>query len=51
MISTVHDAAVVNAGRKDRKTNLEMRKSYAIVPYNKFVSGVDRADQCHLTNF
>jgi len=45
VISTIHDATIVNTGRKDKKTNMEIKKSYAIVQYNKFTKGVDRADQ------
>jgi hypothetical protein len=45
MISMIHDASIVNTGRKDRKTNLEIKKTYAIVQYNKFMKGIDRADQ------
>jgi len=45
MISTIHVATVVSTGRKDRKTNMEIKKSYAVVQYNKFMKGVDRADQ------
>jgi len=41
----VNDATIVNKGRKDRKTNMELKKPYAIVQYNKFIKGVDRADQ------
>ena len=44
-ISTIHDATVVSAGRKDGKTNMEIKKPYAVVQYNKFMKGVDRADQ------
>jgi hypothetical protein len=40
----IHDATIVNRGRKDRKTNLEKRKLYAVVQYSKFIKGVDRAD-------
>jgi hypothetical protein len=36
---------IVNTGRKDRKTKMEIKKPYAIVQYNKFMNGVDRADQ------
>ena len=35
MISTIHEATVVNTGRKDRKTNMEIKKPYAVVQYNK----------------
>jgi len=45
MISTVHEATIVNTGQKDRKTNMEIKKPYALVQYNKFMKGVDRADQ------
>jgi len=45
MISTIHDATVVKKGRKDRKTNMEIKEPYAIGQYNKFIKGVDRADQ------
>jgi len=44
-ISTIHDATVVITRRKDRKTNKEIKKPYAVVQYNKFMKGVDRADQ------
>jgi len=45
MISTIHDATTVNKGRKGRKTNMEIKKPYAVVQYNKFIKDVDRADQ------
>ena len=44
-ISTIPDATVVSTGRKDRKTNMEIKKPYAVVQCNKFMKGVDRADQ------
>ena len=50
MISTIHDA-IVNAGRKDQKTNLEIKKPYAVVQYNTLMKRIDRADQylgCYL---
>jgi hypothetical protein len=40
-----HEATIVNTGWKDRKTNMEIKKPYAIVQYNKFMKGVDRADR------
>ena len=49
MISTIHEATVVNTGRKDRKTNMEINKPYAVVQYNKFMKGIDRADQLLLS--
>ena len=30
MISTIHDAAIVSTGRKDRKTSVETEKPYAV---------------------
>jgi len=43
MISTNHDATILNKGRKDRKTNMEIMKPYAVGQYNKFIKGIDRA--------
>ena len=45
MISTIHDATFVNKWRKDGKRNMEIKKLYAVVQYNKFIKDVDRADQ------
>jgi len=45
MISTIHDATIVNKERKDRKTDMEIKKPYAVVQYNKFINDIDRADQ------
>ena len=45
IISTIHDATIVNEGRKDRKTNMEIKKPYAVGQYNKFIKGIDRSDQ------
>jgi len=45
MISTIHDATIVNKERKDRKTNMEIKKPYTIGQYNKFIKGIERADQ------
>jgi hypothetical protein len=45
MIGMVHEAKTVNTGWKDRKTNMEIKKSYAVVKYNKFMKGIDRSDQ------
>jgi len=30
MISTIHEATIVNTGQKDRKTNTEIKKPYAV---------------------
>jgi len=48
MTSTIHDTTTINKGRKDRNTNMEIKKPYAVVQYNKFIKDVDRADQ-HLS--
>jgi len=45
MISMVHDATVVNKGRKDRETNMEIKKPYAVGQYNKFIKSLERAGQ------
>jgi hypothetical protein len=45
MISTIHEATIVNTRRKDRRTNMEIKKPYAVVQYGKFMKGVDRANQ------
>ena len=45
MIITMHEATIVNTGQKDRKTNMEIKKPYVVVQYNKFMKGLDRADQ------
>jgi hypothetical protein len=47
MISTIHEATIVNTRRKDRKTNMEIKKPYALVQCNKFMKNIDRADQYH----
>jgi hypothetical protein len=44
----MREATTVNRGWKDRKTNVEIKKPYAVVQYNKFMKGIDRADQ-HLS--
>jgi len=41
MINTIHDITTVNTGRKDRRTNLEIKKPYSVVRYNKFKKGID----------
>jgi len=45
MISAIPQATIVNTGRKDRETNMEIKKHYAVVQYNKFMKGIDTADQ------
>jgi hypothetical protein len=45
MISTIHDSEHVCTGKKNRKTNEEMSKPNCVVQYNKYMKGVDHADQ------
>jgi len=45
MINMIHDATVVNTGRQDKETNMEIKKPYAVVQYSKFVKDLDRAEQ------
>jgi hypothetical protein len=45
MISTIHDVPIVNKGRKDRKTNVEIKKPFSVGQYNKFIKGIEKADQ------
>jgi len=45
MISTIHEATIVNTGWKDKKTNMEIKKPYADAQYNKLMKGADRADK------
>jgi len=42
----IHDTTIVKKGRKDRKTNMEIKEPYAVVQYNKLTKGIYRADQC-----
>ena len=46
MISAMHEATIVHTGRKDWKTNVEIKEPYVVAQYNKFMKGVDRSDQC-----
>jgi hypothetical protein len=45
MISTIHDSEHVHTGKKDQKTNEEICKPNCVVQYNKYMKGVDHADQ------
>jgi ABC-type sugar transport system permease subunit len=45
MISAIQEAVIVNTRRKDMKINMEIKKPYAVVQYNKFTKGIGRADQ------
>jgi hypothetical protein len=44
MIRTIHNT-IVNKGMKERKTNVEIKKLYAVVQYNKFIKGIDSTDE------
>jgi hypothetical protein len=46
MISMILEVTIVNTGRIDGKSNLEMRKPYAIVQNSTFMKGIDWADKC-----
>ena len=46
----MQDATFVSKGSKDRYTNMEIKKPYAVVQCNKFVRDVERADQ-HLSYY
>jgi hypothetical protein len=39
------DATIVNTGQKNKKTNMEIKKPYAVVQYNNCMKGGDRAAQ------
>ena len=47
MISTIHNANLVNTKKKCRKTNRRIRKPGCVLDYNKYMKGVqiDQADQ------
>jgi hypothetical protein len=40
----IHDTTVLNTGRKDRRTDLEIKQPYAVFQDNMFMKGIDRAD-------
>ena len=42
MIHTIKVATIINKERKERKTNTEIKKPYAVVQYNKFIKGLDQ---------
>jgi hypothetical protein len=35
-------ATIVNKGKKDRKTNMEIKKPYTVVQYNTFIKVADQ---------
>jgi len=49
--STIHDATIVNRGREDRKTDMEIRKPYAVFQYNKFIKSIGQTSTSVITQF
>jgi hypothetical protein len=45
LINVIHDATVVNTGRKDRRKGPNTNKPYIVFWYNKFTKDVDRTDK------
>lgn len=45
IISTIHNSGLVDTTKKCRKTNSTIKKPASILDYNKYMKGVDRADQ------
>ena len=45
MRSTINYVTIVTTEMKERKTNLEIKKSNAVFQYNKFIKGIERKDQ------
>jgi hypothetical protein len=41
----IHDATVVNTGRKDRRTGPDIKKPYVVYQYNKFMMDIDGTDK------
>jgi len=45
LINVIHDATVVNTGRKDRRKGPDIKKLYVVFQYNKFMKDADRTDK------
>jgi hypothetical protein len=45
LVGTIHDATVLDTGRKDRRTDLEIKQPYAVLQFSMFMKGIDGADQ------
>jgi hypothetical protein len=41
----IHVATIINTVRKDKKKHLEMKKPFVVFECNKFMKGVETADQ------
>jgi hypothetical protein len=41
----IDGARIVNKGRKNRETNIDVKKPYAVVQYSKFMKVIDRSGQ------
>jgi hypothetical protein len=41
MVNTIHDITTMNTGRKDSRTNLEIKKPHIVVHYNKLMKGIN----------
>ena len=44
LVSMSHYRTIMNAGRKGKRTALEIKASYTVFQYNEFMMGVDMAD-------
>lgn len=45
MISTIHSARIMESGSVNRRLHILIQKPESIINYNKYMEGVDRADQ------
>ena len=45
MLSTIHDAFIVQTGKDDRTTGKPIEKPKVILEYNQYMGGVDKLDQ------
>jgi len=45
MLSTIHDASIVDTGKVDKTTDQPISKPKVILDYNMYMGGVDKLDQ------
>jgi len=45
----MHEATIVNTGLKDRNTNMEIKKPYAVLQHNKFMTSVDNTRETSIS--